>query len=487
MRHLIITIAGLSIFILPSVPWAQSTPTSPANFPEIGNPQSDLSAPSFSAEQPLPLPNGSQITLRQAVAIALQFHPIIAEVAAQTSAAEERVGEARSYLGPQLNAVSEYLRSTDNGIGNTSYYNPFGLFPRISGTNHDQSPLDTSQNWDTSNNYVGGATVSQFLFDFGRRRSFVEQRRFEAEAAGYDQTLAKVSLIFEVSQRYFNVLQAKQLVRVYEQAIEQRKFHLHEAEVKANAGLRPQLDVYMTKAALERAQLYLVEAKNSEDDAVAAFDNALGLGGRTPNYELVDVLTYSKINDKLDSLVLEAFKYRPDMKALYAQARAMGAQVQEFRSDYLPTVNAVAGYSAMGTGLPAANNFNAGIVITWPIFNSFLTTHEVQETKYRQKALESQIEDLRQRIILQVKTAYLDWVASLQRIVRAEEALAASRAELELAEKRYAAGLADIVELEDAQRNYTGDDAAYANALYGFSIARAAVDEATARGLKDLD
>lgn len=82
-----------------------------------------------------------------------------------------------------------------------------------------------------------------------------------------------------------------------------------------------------------------------------------------------------------------------------------------------------------------------------------------------------------------MKTAFLDWQASLQRINRAEQTLAASRAELELAEKRYAAGLADIVELEEAQRNYTADDAAYANALYGYSVARAAVDQATARSL----
>jgi outer membrane protein TolC len=70
------------------------------------------------------------------------------------------------------------------------------------------------------------------------------------------------------------------------------------------------------------------------------------------------------------------------------------------------------------------------------------------------------------------------------RVVRgAERTLAASRGELDLAEKRYAARLSDIVELEDAQRNYTADDAAYANALYGFSVAKAAVDQATARSL----
>jgi outer membrane protein len=164
----------------------------------------------------------------------------------------------------------------------------------------------------------------------------------------------------------------------------------------------------------------------------------------------------------------------------------MGARIVQYKSDYYPTVNAVGGYSALGTGTPAANNFNAGIVITWPIFNSFLTTDQIAETRLRQHAILRAIEDLRQEVIAQVHTALLNWQASLQRISRAEKTLAASRAELELAEKRYEAGLTSIIELEDAQRSYTGDDAAYADALYGFSITKAAVDRATGRSLSEF-
>jgi predicted transcriptional regulator len=72
-------------------------------------------------------------------------------------------------------------------------------------------------------------------------------------------------------------------------------------------------------------------------------------------------------------------------------------------------------------------------------------------------------------------------VSRERKIARAERTLAASRVGLHLAEKRYTVGLSDIVELEDAERNYTADEAAYANALYGFSVAKAAVDQATAR------
>jgi outer membrane protein len=431
----------------------------------------------------LPLPAGSHLSLKQAISIALRYHPRAAQAAAESGAAREELGEARSYLGPQVYGVSEYLRSTVNGIGNTNYYNVNGVLPRISGTNHDLPANDTSQSWDTSNNYLGGAAVSQYLLDFGRRHGFVTERRFESEAAAEEQQMVDLQLIFEVSQRYFDLLETRQLVRVYEKAVEQRKYHLHEAQVKADAGLRPQLDVYLTEAEVQRAQLHLVDARNAADDAVVAFDNALGLGDRSPNYQLVDILTYAPITEQLPTLLRDALNLRPDLRALADQARAMGARITQYRSDYFPTVNGVAGYSAMGTGLPAANNFNVGIVISWPIFNSFLTTHQIAETQFEQRALESQIEDLRQRVFLQVKTAFLDWQASLQRITRAELTLAASRAELELSEKRYAAGLADIVELQDAQRNYTGDDAAYANALYGFSLAKAAVDEATARSL----
>lgn len=430
-----------------------------------------------------PIPPGSELTLQRAIQIAIGYHPRLQEAAQTTNAAGERVGQARSYLGPQLYGSADYLRTTDNGIGNTSYYNTYNMYPRMTGRNHTLPSNNFSQSLYTSNNYLGGVGASQFLFDFGRRHGFVTQRRFEAAATAATQRMTELQLIFEVSQRYFAVLQAKELIRVYEKAVEQRSYHLHEAEVKAHAGLRPDLDIYVTKAEVERAQLRLVDAHNDYADAKVALDNAMGLSEVSPTYTLTDVLTYNPVKQQLAPLLRTAFTLRPDLKALQDQARAMGAQITEFKSDYLPTVNAVAGYVAMGTGLPAVNNFDVGLVVTWPIFNSFLTTDQVAEARYQRHAIEEGIEDLRQRVILQVNVAYLNWQASVERIERAQKALAASRVELDLAEKRYEAGLSNIVLLEDAERHYTYDDAEYADALYKYAIDKAAVEEATGEAL----
>jgi len=241
------------------------------------------------------------LTLKDAITIALKYHPLAAQAAAESGAAEEQVGEARSYLAPQLYGISEYLRTTDNGIGNTSYYNFSNVFPRLTGRNHDLPSGDTAKSWNTSDNYANGLGLSQYLLDFGRRRGFVEQRRFEAAATSDEQQLVNLDLIFEVSERYFDVLRTRQLTRVYENAVEgERKSHLREAQLKVNAKLKPQYDLYVAKTQIDRGELDLVDARIAQAEAILAFDNALGLGGRSPGYQLVDVLTYFSITDDMN-------------------------------------------------------------------------------------------------------------------------------------------------------------------------------------------
>ena len=424
----------------------------------------------------VPIEPGSELTLQQAVALALRYHPARLAAQSEAGAASERVGEANAALLPQIFGSAQYLRATDNSIGSTSYLGVLGL-PRAASTGRNVNSADTFDN------YLMGVSAFQYLFDFGRTRGLIDQRRAEADVAQARLEFVELDLVFRVTQRYYERLAAKQKVRVFEKAVTQREAHLHEAEVKAQAGLKPEIDTYTAKAELARAKLHLVDARNALDDAKVALDNAMGLGANAPDYHQADTLTYAEITEPLESYLTTAFRQRADLKMLEDEARAAGAQISEFKSDYLPSVGATAGYSARGQALPADNNFDIGVVVTWPIFNGFLTDHEVAEAKLRQDAVRHAIEDLRQRVYLQVKSGFLDWQASLQRIHRAEQTVAASRGELDLAEKRYEAGLGNIIELTDAQRRFTEDEAGYVNALADFSIAKAALERDTGAGL----
>lgn len=424
----------------------------------------------------VPLAPGAQLTMQKAVELALRYHPARLAAQAEAGAAQERIGEARSALLPQIYGGAQYLRGTDNGIGDTSYLPYLGV-ARLPSVGRN------TNSWQTFDNYLMNVSAFQYLFDFGRARGLMDQRRAEADIERGRQRFVELDLVFQVTKSYADLLAAHETVKVYENAVAQRKEHLHEAEVKSEAGLKPEIDVYTTKAELARAQMNLVDARNAAATGKVALDNAMGLGPSAPEYTLAESLTYESISEPLETFLQTAFSLRPDLKMLQDAARAAGAEIQQYRSDYFPTLGATAGYSARGQDLPASNNFDVGLLITWPLFNGFLTEHQIAEVRLHQEAIRHSIEDMRQRIYLQVKSGYLVWQASLERIHRAEQRVAASRAELDLAQKRYETGLGNIIELTDAQRRFTEDEADLVNALADFSTAKAALVRDTGAGL----
>jgi outer membrane protein len=429
---------------------------------------------------------GEKLTLGRAIELTLRNHPRAFEMRYEARAANERVGEARSALLPQVYSAAQYVRASDNPIGNTTYFNP-GFVPRITGTLHGAS-ANAAQSFSTSttNNYMAGVAVQQYVFDFGRVRGLIEQRDEEADAAKSEVQATELDLIFEAAQRYFAVLAAEQKVKVYQKAIDQRSEQLHAAQVKASANLTPQIDVLTAQAAMTRAKTDYLEVSDEQAIARAALNNTMALDRNAPDYELADVLSYKPVSGNLEAFFAAAVAQRPDLHALEAEARAAGAQIRQARSDYFPSVGATAGYSAMGTGTPAANNFNAGLVVTWPIFNGFATEHQVEEARATQNAIRYSIEDLEQRVWLDVKSAYLQAQTSVELIHQAEATLAASSGQLELADKRYNAGLGNIIELTDAERFYIQDDAAYVDALYGYSVAKATLDRVTGASISSM-
>jgi outer membrane protein len=429
----------------------------------------------------VPIRPGQELTLEQAVQIALTLHPRILESASELGAAHEGVGIAESNLLPQAYGVGEYLRGTDNGIGDTTYIGGYE-FPRLSGTAHDR-PADAGQSFSTHDNFLTGLSIRQYLFDFGRVRGLIHEQQYQAEAAKARYDLARLNLILEVSERYFDVLATKARVKVFEKAVEQRQIHVHEARLMSQAELKPAIDVYTTQAQLSRSQLDLIRAQNAEADARVALNNAMGLSESPVSYHMANQLSWDPIKVTLPSLVGDAFGLRPDLQMMAHQAQAAGARVKIYRSDYFPTLQGAGSYETMGTGLPASNNFDVGVIVSWPIFNGFQTEHQIAQARYNQQAIKHQIEDLRQQIVYEVTRSFFDWQASVAAIDKAQAVLDASQEELHLAEHRYKAGLGNVVELEDAQTRFTADSANYVDALYGYSITKAAVEHATGRSL----
>jgi outer membrane protein len=124
------------------------------------------------------------------------------------------------------------------------------------------------------------------------------------------------------------------------------------------------------------------------------------------------------------------------------------------------------------------HNWNAGVLLTVPLFSGFLTVHQAAEAKSNFYILKANEESIRQQILLDVRQAYLNLQAAEASIATAELATHQAKENLDLANGRYAAGVGSPIEVSDAFATYVTAQANYTGALSNYKIAQATIEKA---------
>ena len=114
-----------------------------------------------------------------------------------------------------------------------------------------------------------------------------------------------------------------------------------------------------------------------------------------------------------------------------------------------------------------------------PIFNGFLYSSEAKEARYRAQADAERTRNLRDQIVRDVRTAWLQANTAYQRIAVTTELLKQANLSLQLAQTRYQLGLSSIVELSQAQLQQTSAAIDNTNAQYEYRLALATLDYQT--------
>lgn len=114
-----------------------------------------------------------------------------------------------------------------------------------------------------------------------------------------------------------------------------------------------------------------------------------------------------------------------------------------------------------------------GVNMSVPIFNGFRFSAEASQASLEAKAAAERTRDLRDQVVRDVRTAWLNANTALQRVSVTGELLRQANLALNLAQTRYQLGLSSIVELSQAQLQQTQAAISDANARsqYGFAMA----------------
>src|SRR5208283_2875205 len=98
-----------------------------------------------------------------------------------------------------------------------------------------------------------------------------------------------------------------------------------------------------------------------------------------PAYTVEDSLAFNKYEITLEDALSRAMANRPDIKSLVLRTKAAEESVRLANTGYYPALTGSAAYNWEGTRFPLENEWNVGVAVSVPIFNGFLTKHQVGE------------------------------------------------------------------------------------------------------------
>jgi outer membrane protein len=331
----------------------------------------------------------------------------------------------------------------------------------------------------------GGVSLSQLITDFGHTSNLVASSMLEERAQQANAIATRDEVVLVVDEAFYNALQAQSLLQVAQQTVATRQATQGQVGQLTKNNLRSTLDLSFANVDVSQAQLLQLDSANNASAAMATLDEVLGLDHEV-NYNLLDDSTANEPAPPPDAeaLTQAALQQRPDLQSLGLREQSQQKFSQAQSDQRRPTISALGtvGGAPVRPGRYFVSSWDGaiGANISIPIFNGFLYSAQAQEAKLKANAANEQTRELRNRIVRDVRTAWLQANNAYQRLGVAAQLLDQANQSLALAQTRYRLGLSSIVELSQAQLQQTQAAISNNNAKYQYRLAIATLNFQTA-------
>jgi outer membrane protein TolC len=190
------------------------------------------------------------------------------------------------------------------------------------------------------------------------------------------------------------------------------------------------------------------------------------------------VLTEKAPYQALTPLALEvylqhAYKERGDYQAALAEVRSAELAKRAAQAGRYPTVDLDANFGDIGV-TPAHSNGTWQVIggVNIPIFAGNRVHADVLEADAQLKQARSQLRDLQGRIDYEVRAALLDLNAAAEQVEVARSSVELADQTLGQSQDRFAAGVADNLEVVQAQESVAAAHENYIQSLYAHNLAK---------------
>jgi len=379
-----------------------------------------------------------------------------------------------------------------SGLGSYTGYND----QKVSDTGSLVQP-DEASNW--------SLRLDQSMSLSGREITAYKAARDNIKKSGFDLFAMKESYILSVTNAYYDVLKANRLVEIQKQNVDRLTKHRDAASVRLRVGEVTKTAVLRAEAELSGARSDLIKARNLLKYSKAVLKRVVGL---EDEFEIVDTHTagptglkdISEANGdpvigkcpglKIDCLIEMAIDERAELKSSSVQKDIARAQVTYTKGSFWPTL-AVEGVFQQKKETPETSglirdNLYGGVRVVFPFFEGGLRVAEVQEAEAKKRQTDYAHSDLKKTVTVEVESSYLDFITQKGVLKSLEDQYVFAEDNYKAVSKQFDFGLAQSIDVMDANTLLVTAERQLIDALYRFQQAIVRLKKATGTLLASL-
>lgn len=364
----------------------------------------------------------------------------------QMAAALARVNEARAQLGvaraDELPSLSGAPQIQNAGQSPTQFITingqTFGYRPQIE-------------------KYNIPFTASYELDLWGRVRRSIESSKASFAASGADQRGVLLTLTTDVARYYFSLRELDVEIKVVADTAHSRRETVEVQMSRYRGGFVNNLDVQRSRVAAANAEGDLADLRRSREQTANALAVTTGVAPSefTAAIDATALILPPAIPAGLPSQLLAR---RPDLVAAGATLHARTADIGVAQANRLPVISLTGNAGFVSTDLgtllnPASQFWNIGPSITVPLFTGGRLRSKSEQA--RANAAEA-LANYRQNALVafrEVDDALVALIGQSAQGKALDEAEVAASAVSEIAQERYEQGLANYLDVTDAENS----------------------------------
>ena len=398
-----------------------------------------------------------RLTLDQAVALAIKQNPTaqIAVITAAESREDKNISRAALLPEADLGVKDEVQR--------VNLEAQFGG-KKIPGFPEHVGPYQV---------FSAGPTFGGPVFDL----SLWEKYRAAGSTANASKATSlstREQVILLVVSQYIGTLRAVATVQASQSRVDLAQALYDQAADLQKEGVGTGIDTLRANVELQNEKQRLIEAHNDRDTSLFGLSKLLNLDPRQP-LELADALSFFDTpQPEVETSIEAALAQRQEWKSMEEQLKAAGAEKKASQASRLPSLRFDGNWAYLGTststGIPT---YTYAASVNMPLFTGGRIHAEIVRAGLEIKKLQEQQDDLRNQISLDVKTALLNLQSARNEVEVANLGVQLSREEVDQARDRFKAGVANNIEVIQAQDSLARANDNQIAALYRFNQARA--------------